>query len=271
MTARVLVLAAHPDDAEIFAGGLIARHCRLGNPVKIVSVTDGRCGHHQIAPNELVGIRRNEAQASGERIGAQYVTWDFPDGQLEPNIKVREAMIREIRGFRPDLVLTHRPYDYHPDHRAVGVAVQDASYLVTVPHICEDAPAIHRSPVVAAMVDLFNKPCRMQADVVLEISREMDAVVQMVACHHSQVFQWLPAHDGIEVPEDPSKRLIWLSDWLKEMHRQRQHHFASELEARGLPIDKDLWVEVYELSEYAGRAETHEMPNLFPGLVAAVS
>jgi N-acetylglucosamine malate deacetylase 1 len=269
LTARVLVLAAHPDDAEIFAGGLIARHCRLGNPVKIISVTDGRSGHHQIEPHDLVGIRRAEAHAAGERIGAQYLTWDFPDGRLEPSIEVRESIIREIRSFRPDLVLTHRPYDYHPDHRAVGVAVQDASYLVTVPHICSDTPVIKQSPVVASMVDLFNKPCPMQADVVLEISREMDAVVQMTGCHQSQVFEWLPTHDGLHVPEDPSERLIWLADWMLELHRQRRQHFAKELVARGLPLDEDVLVEVYEISEYAGQPDAEQMPNLFPGFLAA--
>lgn len=268
MTARVLVLAAHPDDAEIFAGGLISRHCRLGNPVKIVAVTDGRSGHHQVEPADLVGIRRAEAQAAGERIGAQYETWDFPDGRLEPSIKVREALISEMREFRPDLVLTHRPYDYHPDHRAVGVAVQDASYLVTVPHICPEVPALASAPVVASMVDLFSRPTRLQADVVLEISREFDSVVQMTACHESQVFEWLPAHDGLLVPEDPSDRLRWLADWMKEMYRHRRQHFGKELVSRGLKLDEDVMVEVYEISEYATQPEAGQLSELFPGLLA---
>jgi N-acetylglucosamine malate deacetylase 1 len=264
---RILVLAAHPDDAEIFAGGLLARHGRLGNPVKIVSVTDGRSGHHQIAPHELVRIRRAEAQAAGERIGAEYVTWDYMDGSLTPSIEVRQAIIREIRTFKPDLVLTHRPYDYHPDHRAVGTAVQDASYLVTVPHICEESPALRHDPVVAYMTDLFTRPCPLRADVLLDISDQFDTVVQMTACHHSQVFEWLPFRDSLEVPNNPEARMQWLEEWLGSLHRQRRQHFASELVLRGLPLDEELKIELFEISEYAGQASHQQLRELFPGLL----
>ena len=75
--ANIMVLAAHPDDAEFFAGGLLTRHCRLGNSVRIISVTDGRCGHQSLDPNQLVAVRRAEAQAAGEQL-AVYLTWDFP-------------------------------------------------------------------------------------------------------------------------------------------------------------------------------------------------
>ena len=128
---RLLVLGAHPDDAEIHAGGLLARHAAAGSVIRMVSVTDGRSGHHDIPPQDLVTIRREEARASGQIIGAESVTWDFPDGGLQADLALRAAMIREIRSFMPDLVLTHRLWDYHPDHRAVAQAVQDACYLVT--------------------------------------------------------------------------------------------------------------------------------------------
>jgi N-acetylglucosamine malate deacetylase 1 len=261
---RVLVVAAHPDDAEIFAGGVLARHGRLGNPVKIVSVTDGRSGHHDIAPNDLVRIRRAEARAAGERIGAEYVTWDFPDGSLVANIEVREAIIREARSFKPDLLLTHRPFDYHPDHRAVGTAVQDASYLFTVPHICPETTALRADPVVAYMTDLFTRPCPLRADVVLDVSDQFDTIVQMTACHQSQVFQWLPYHDGLQVPQSSDERLVWLADWLASIHSQRRQRFATELVARGLPLDEELKIEVFEISEYASQADAARLRELFP-------
>lgn len=264
---RVLVFGAHPDDAEIFAGGLLVRHCQLGNTVKIVSVTDGRSGHHLIQPNELVQVRRSEAKQAGERIGAEYVTWDFPDGSLTPTIEVREAIIAEIRRFKPDLLLTHRPYDYHPDHRAVGVAVQDASYLVTVPHICATVPALWRDPVVAYMPDLFTRPCSLRADVVLDVRQEFDAVVQMAACHRSQFFEWLAYHDRLMVPQSHEDRLTWLDSWLAEWHQKRAQHFSAELVAHHLPLESDLRVEVYEVSEYAGRATPELLQQLFPGML----
>ena len=119
-TCRVLVLGAHPDDAEVSAGGLVVRHCLAGSSVRIISVTDGRSGHHEIPPESLVDVRRQEARAAGQRVGAEYETWDFPDGALQPTLEVRSAIIREIRSFAPDLVLTHRTNDYHPDHRYTG-------------------------------------------------------------------------------------------------------------------------------------------------------
>ena len=155
---RLLILGAHPDDAEFHAGGLATIYRQQGHVVKMVSVTDGRSGHHRYQPAELARVRRAEATAAGALIGAEYETWDYPDGTLQPTLDVREKVIRAIRGFAPDLVLTHRPNDYHPDHRAVGQAVQDASYMVTVPLVVPDVPILARDPVVAYMPDLFTRP-----------------------------------------------------------------------------------------------------------------
>ena len=266
---RVLVLGAHPDDAEVAAGGLVVRHCRLGSRVRMVSVTDGRSGHHEIACDDLVRIRREEARLAAERVGADYDVWDFPDGQLEPTLAVRSAIIREIRQFAPDLVLTHRPNDYHPDHRAVGVAVQDASYMVTVPHICPDTPALSRDPVVAYMCDLCPRPNPMRPDVLLDISDEFDLAVQMAACHQSQFFQWLPYHDGRldQVPSDTAKRHEWLSAWFHDLHHRRREHFQTAIVARGQRLDELTAIEAYEISEYAHQVDAQRLAELFPGML----
>ncbi len=266
-TCRVLLFTAHPDDAEVFAGGLVVRHCKLGSAVRIVSVTDGRSGHHEIAPDDLVQIRRSEAQMAGKRVGAEYLTWDFHDGSLEPTLAVRSAIIREIRSFAPDLVLTHRPCDYHPDHRAVGSAVQDASYMVTVPHVCAEVPALKEDPVVAYMCDLFTRPNPLRPDVVLDVTPEFDLSVQMAACHQSQFFEWLPYHDGklATVPGSHNERLEWLSAALAEWHVARHQHFRDALVARGQQLRLDQKVEVYEVSEYARRLEPEQLSRLFPG------
>ncbi len=170
----------------------------------MVSVTDGRSGHHEISPPDLVTIRREEARASGQLVGAESITWDFADGGLQADLALRAAIIREIRSFGPDLVLTHRLWDYHPDHRAVAQAVQDACYLVTVPHIAADVPVLPRDPVVAYMVDTFTRPQRFLPHVLLNVDDELDTFVRMTACHQSQVFQWLPYHDGLleSVPDE---------------------------------------------------------------------
>ena len=266
---RLLILGAHPDDAEYHAGGLAKIYRELGGVVKMVSLTDGSAGHFQRSPASLGPLRRAEAAAAGRVIGAVYETWDIPDGQLMPTLEVRQRVIREIRTFAPDLVLTHRTCDYHPDHRAVGQLVQDASYLVTVPNVLRDVPALRKDPAVAYMADTFSKPNRMAADVVLDVTDRLDAIIAMLACHRTQVFEWLPYEEGVldEVPADDAEKLVWLRGWYLKHIRRRAEWFRRELVAaygpqRGAEIEA---AEVYEISEYAARPAGAERQRVFPG------
>ena len=268
---RILVIGAHPDDAEFHAGGLIARHRQLGSRVKLLSVTDGSAGHHERSREELRSIRRGEAAEAAAVIGAEAAVWDFPDGSLLPTLEVREQIIAEIRTYRPDLVLTHRPNDYHPDHRAVAQAVQDASYMVTVPPVVPGVPALRRDPVVAYMIDLFTRPCPLRPDLLLDVTSEIDRVVAMLACHRSQVFEWLPYHAGVldQLPpadNEPARRDC-LRDWFAGIARYRAERFRDALiaafgETHGREIE---FCEAYEISEYAAPFKPEERERLFPG------
>ena len=142
---RLLVIGAHPDDAEYKAGGLAALYRDRGFEVMFVSVTDGGAGHHEISGPPLVAIRKAEAQAAAATLGLTYQVWDNPDAALEPNLVRREQVIRLIRTYRPDLVLTHRPNDYHPDHRVTSQLVQDAAYLLTVPAVSPTSPTSRKT------------------------------------------------------------------------------------------------------------------------------
>ncbi len=266
---RLLILGAHPDDAEYHAGGLASIYRELGHTVKMVSLTNGAAGHHQRPPEEMVELRRAEAAAAGRVIGATYEVWEVPDGDLMPTLQMRRRVIREIRTFAPDLVLTHRPYDYHPDHRAVGQLVQDATYLVTVPNYLRDTPALFRDPVVAYLPDLFTRPSPMVADVVLDVTDRADVIVAMLACQRSQVFEWLPYEEGIldTVPDGETAKLVWLRGWYGKHMLPRADHFRQDLIAaygpqRGREIEL---VEVYEISDYAAAADQATRQRLFPG------
>jgi len=264
---RLLILGAHPDDAEYHAGGLASMYRELGQVVKMVSVTDGSAGHHQTPRAEMVGIRRAEAAAAGRVIRTTYETWDYPDGQLMPTLEVRYRIIREIRTFAPDLVLTHRTSDYHPDHRAVGQAVQDASFLVTVPHVVPEVPTLRKDPVVAYMADLFTRPYPLVPDVVIDVTDKLDTIVSMLACHRSQVFEWLPYLAGTpeEVPSDEGEQRAWLRRWYTTQVRPRADRFRRELigtygEQRGSRIE---YAEAYEVSQYAAPADEATRRRLF--------
>ena len=146
-------------------------------------------------------------------IGATYDVLDNNDGELLPTLENRGQVIRLIRTFRPDLVLTHRPNDYHPDHRYTSQLVQDAAYLVTVPAIEPGMPHLPRDPVIAYLPDDFQKPYPFQPAVVVDIGSVFDRMVAMLHCHTSQFYEWLPYNAGHldDVPAEPSQRLTWLA------------------------------------------------------------
>ena len=193
---RILIIGAHPDDADIKAGGTAARWCAGGHVVRMVSLTDGRAGHHAMPGAELARRRRSEAQAAAAVIGASYDILDHPDGELDDRLDYRREVIRLIRSFRPDLIITHRSSDYHPDHRFAGLLVQDASYLLTVPAICPDVPHVAACPVILHFSDAFTRPCRFEPHVVVDIDAEFDRMIAMLHCHQSQFYEWLPYNAG---------------------------------------------------------------------------
>src|SRR6266850_450726 len=150
---RLLIIGAHPDDADYAAGGLAALYCAAGHVVKMVSLTNGDAGHHVKAGHDLAERRRREAAASAAVIGATYEVFHNHDGELLPTLENRRQVIRLIRSFRPNLVLTHRPNDYHPDHRYTSQLVQDAAYMVTVPAVVPEVPHLPRNPVIGYLPD----------------------------------------------------------------------------------------------------------------------
>ena len=265
---KLLIIAAHPDDAEFHAGGLATIYRQLGRSVKMLSVTDGAAGHYERNASDLIPMRRQEAAEAGKVIGADYETLHFPDGQLQATLEVRHRIIQEIRTFKPDLVLTHRTCDYHPDHRAVGQSVQDASYLVTVPRVLPEYPALSQAPVFAYMQDLFTRPTRLRADEVIDVTNYVDTIVTMLACQHSQVFEWLPYEEGTleTVPDNDAERLQWLRAWYARHACPRANHFREELlTAFGSEKGNDIeFVEVFEISEYGTIPDASTRCKLFP-------
>lgn len=266
----MLVLGAHPDDAEFHAGGLISIYRERGYAVKIVSVTNGGAGHHLRTTDELIAIRQQEASAVGRLIGADYEVWEYPDGGLQPTLEVRLRIIREIRDYAPDLVLTHRLNDYHPDHRAVGQLVQDASYLVTVPLVASDTTSLRKDPVVAYMPDLFTKPNPLTPDIVLDATPYMEQIVAMLDCHRSQVYEWLPYNAGVadQVPAEDDAKKQWLGEWFAQRARTVADRFRSRLvevfgDQNGNAIE---FAEAYEISEYASDLDDAARERLFPSI-----
>ncbi len=267
MSLRMLIIGAHPDDAEIHAGGLASIYRQLGHEVKFLSVTNGDAGHFRMSGPELATRRKAELAASGAVIGATTEVWNNHDGQLLPTLELRWAVIRELRTYKPDLVLTHRPDDYHPDHRAVGNVVRDASYMVTVPTVVPDVPILTKDSVVAYMPDRFTKPYPLQGDVVIDIGDKIETVVDMLTKHVSQVFEWLPFNQQIldKLPPDVAGKRAWLRGWYLDRIRPQADRYRQQListygQARGQAVE---WAEAYEISEYASPLDAAARKRLF--------
>src|SRR6187397_292088 len=144
---HIVVFGAHPDDAQYKAGGTAIKWAKAGHAVKLVSVTNGDIGHWQSAGGPLALRRLAEVKKSDAIVGATTEVLDIHDGELMPSLENRQKIIRVIREWRADIVIAHRPWDYHPDHRYVGVLVQDAASMVTVPLFCPDTPPLQNNPV----------------------------------------------------------------------------------------------------------------------------
>src|SRR5438552_203962 len=182
---RIICFGAHPDDCELQAGGVAAMWAAKGHKVKFVSVTNGDIGHWREAGGPLALRRKSEVEAAALILGIQTEVLDIHDGELLPTVENRRTITRLIREWKADLVMSHRPNDYHPDHRYTGVLVQDAAYMVTVPFFCPDVPALKNNPNFFYYPDHFQKPNPFQPDITVAldpvIEKKLDALGAIVS------------------------------------------------------------------------------------------
>ena len=264
---KILVFGAHPDDCDIKTGGIAILYAQLGHSVRFVSVTNGDAGHHEIGGVELARRRRAEAQAAGAVAGIEYHVLDNHDGELTPSLENRKKIIRMIRGYVPDLILTHRPNDYHPDHRYTSMLVQDSAYMVTVPNICTDTPALSHNPVIAYLSDGFQKPAPFAPDVVVGIDEVIDKKLDMLHCHTSQMYEWLPYNaDRLdEVPETPAERREWVAHRLDRFHAIADQYRDVLIRYYGEERGRQIrYAEAFEACEYGSNLTEENIPTLFP-------
>ena len=185
---RVLAVGAHPDDLEILCAGTLARYARRGDQVTMAVATNGEVGSPSLPKEEIAAIRKREAAAAAEVIGAGFVWMDYPDEFLFSTESSRLAFLNMVRGARPDMILTHAPSDYHPDHRTAGQILWDIRVMTTVPNIktenppCKSIPEIFYFDTVAG-IDFVPQ-------YYVDISETFETKQRMLACHQSQA-AWL--------------------------------------------------------------------------------
>lgn len=266
---RILVFGAHPDDPDFAAGGVAALYAQQGHQVKFVAMTNGDAGHHEIGGVELARRRRAEAQAVVGVLGlVEYQVLDNHDGELEPTQANRRQVIRIIREFQPDLILSPRPNDYHPDHRYTAILVQDAAYMVTVPNLVALTDHLPRNPVIAYVGDRFRRPYPFSPDVAVDIGPVVEKKLDALHCHVSQVYEWLPYNGGYlhEVPADPQARRRWLAERYLPRFAQVADRYREVL-ARWYGPERAAqirYAEAFEISEYGAQPDEAGLRRLFP-------
>lgn len=189
---RVMVITAHPDDSEFGAGGTVAKFVKEGREVVYCIVTNGNKGSSDrtMTPERLALIRAEEQRNAARVLGVEQVAFlGYPDGEVEDTRDLRRDVSREIRRFRPDLVVCQNPnrtYNLgasHRDHRTVGGVVLDCVYPLARDHLAfpELLPQFEPHKVREVYVMQWNEP-----HVVNDISEVIDLKLKALACHASQ-------------------------------------------------------------------------------------
>jgi LmbE family N-acetylglucosaminyl deacetylase len=193
---NILAVGCHPDDIEVACAGTLAKYKKQGHNVTICHMTNGNMGHVIIEPDELRVIRIAEAKKSGSLAGIEVLTCDLGDLLVYDKIEQRDRIIEVIRKTAPDVIITHSPDDYMPDHVAVSKLVFDASFAASVPHYGAGA-ASKITPLY--YMDTLAGVNFMPTEYV-DISDEIDIKLEMLECHVRQM-KWMRDHDKIDVAE----------------------------------------------------------------------
>lgn len=268
---RIIVFGAHPDDAEYKAGGSAILWEKMGYHVKLVSVTNGDIGHWQMAGGALAQRRTAEVKAASRIFGSTSQVLDIHDGELLPTLENRKKIVRLIREWNADVVIAHRPWDYHPDHRYVGVLVQDAAYMVTVPFFCPDTPPLKKNPVFLYSSDRFQKPYPFKPDIAVAIDDVLEQKLKAITQLESQVFEGGAngsAAFAASTPtaDEPEKRLEYVRRrWVNRQGSEANTYRDLLVKWYGPERGKKVkYAETFELCEYGSRPSAEQIRKLFP-------
>ncbi|MHA1751694.1 MAG: PIG-L deacetylase family protein [Candidatus Helarchaeota archaeon] len=198
MKMKILAIGAHPDDLEILAGGTLLKYHDLGYEINLLIVTDGSAGHEQIIPEKLRKIRYDEAKKTAEFLKAGFFWLGIRDEFIFANEDLRMKVIDVIRKVSPDVIITHSPNDYHPDHVNLSKLVLDASFVSTLPNIKTNNPNNQIVVPIFYMDTLTG--VNFIPDYYVDISDQFERKIKILQNHKSQI-QWLKDHDDLDIIE----------------------------------------------------------------------
>ncbi|HEU0105959.1 MAG TPA: PIG-L family deacetylase [Vicinamibacteria bacterium] len=267
---RIIAFGAHPDDCELDAAGVAAKWAAAGHKFKCVAVTNGDIGHWGIAGGPLALRRRAETQQAAKILGIETEVLDNHDGELMVTLENRRKIARLIREWQADIVISHRPNDYHPDHRYTGVLVMDAAYMVQVPFFGPEVPPLTRNPVFLFSEDRFQKPNPFSGDIVVSIDDVIEKKLAVVEAMPSQFYEGgccdLPTGGLPTDAAGKEARRKQVRDRFTARFASTADRFRPRLAEwygpeRGAAIK---YAEAFEVCEYGRQPSKEEIRRLFP-------
>jgi LmbE family N-acetylglucosaminyl deacetylase len=267
---RIIAFGAHPDDAELKASGVAALWAAQGAKVKFVAMTNGDVGHFAEAGGPLAKRRKAEVAECARILGIENEVFDIHDGELEPTLEYRKRMARAIRDWQADIVMGHRPYDYHPDHRYTGVLMDDTAVVVAAPFFVPDTPPTKRNPVYMYYSDNFQDPKPFTPTLVVGIDDVAEKKWKCISAMPSQFGDkdsW-QARTLPNVPQSDGERQAFLVDIVKNRGSALANQYRDRLIAlygkeRG---EKIKYAEAFQLGQYGRQASLEELKGMFPTL-----
>jgi LmbE family N-acetylglucosaminyl deacetylase len=210
--SRILSIHAHPDDAEILAGGTLALLAERGHQIVIATCTPGDCGSRTHPPDEIAAIRRGEAARAAAHIGAEYFCLEFRDLAIYNDDPGRRRVAAAIRRARPDVVLTASPIDYLCDHEIASALVRDTCFVASMPNYRAEGEPTDGIPHLYYMDPVGGRDREnnvVRPDFIVDVAGTFERKREMLAEHASQR-EWLRAHHGVD------EYLLAMERWTRE-------------------------------------------------------
>jgi len=219
---RIASIHAHPDDAEIFAGGTLALLANAGHEITIVSMTPGDKGSDKLGPEEIAAVRRVEAMTAAALLGAEYLCAEFRDLEIFHDHPSRQRITEIVRQVKPDIVLTSSPADYMSDHEMTSVLVRDALFGTSAPNYKTQSPALKAIPHLYFMdpaEGLDREHQRVLPDFIVDVAETFETKRLMLAAHASQR-EWLMRQHGMD------DYLLSMEEWTRTRGRDAGVEFG---------------------------------------------
>lgn len=256
---RVMVIFAHPDEGEIYAGGVTALYTKLGHDVKFMSLTNGDAGHYEMKPEDLAKRRYKEGMKAKEILGlSAYEILDYHDGVLKNTEEIREKVTESIEAWNADIVFTFYPAKGgHNDNMNAGWIVREASEQLNQA----------KMPVFIYMRDFHTVNFSYIPDIAIDIDEVWETKLASCGAHESQVIEANPKAEGVldEVLKSKEKQAEFLFHNTIPFSIVRPDNLMALQKWYGAEIAKEVtFVEEFEIAEFGRQPTDKEVFELFP-------